>query len=199
MTAMQLFLLFYLLLFYGIAFVWRSYQTWRATGVNPYRLKQGTSIERFTGKWYRFISIGVASTVLIYSLAPKLYTYLAPIQWLLSPVVRAGGIVLLLGSFVWVLVAQTNMGTSWRVGIDQDSNTALVTQGVFGLSRNPIFLGMRANLFGFFLVLPSALTLALWLLGDVLLQIQVCLEEAYLEQTHGAAYLDYCQRVRRWL
>ena len=199
MTALQIFLLAYLILFYGIAFFWRSYQTWRQTGVNPYRLNQGDGLYRYVGGWYRLISIAVVVAVLIYSLAPGWYRFFTPIDWLAMWPATAVGIGLLLASLLWVLLAQAHMGASWRVGIDADHDTALVTEGVFGCSRNPIFLGMRGNLLGLFLVIPNAVTLTIWLLGDVLLQIQVYMEEAYLAQKHEAAYEAYRQQVPRWL
>jgi protein-S-isoprenylcysteine O-methyltransferase Ste14 len=60
-------------------------------------------------------------------------------------------------------------------------------------------LGVRLNLLGLFLVLPNAATLAIWLLGDVMIQVQVLLEEDYLQKTHGNTYQTYTQLVRRWL
>jgi len=74
-----------------------------------------------------------------------------------------------------------------------------VQQGVFALSRNPIFLGMQFMLLGLLLVLPNAVTLATCVLGMALIQIQVRLEEEHLIQLHGEAYRAYQQRVRRWL
>ncbi|MCL4262614.1 MAG: hypothetical protein KJ069_05345 [Anaerolineae bacterium] len=74
-----------------------------------------------------------------------------------------------------------------------------MARGVYGRSRNPIFLGMRGNLLGLLLVMPNAVTLTVWLLGDVLIQIQVYLEEAHLRQQHGRAYEHYCRQVPRWL
>ncbi len=194
----KIILLAYLVLFYGIAFFWRSYQTYRETGVNPYKLNEGNILHRFAGKWYRYISIGVAGIVLVFVFFENWYAYLAPIEWLIVPTISVVGTSFLFISFIWVLIAQTQMGSSWRIGIDEDNPTALITKGVFRISRNPIFLGMRLNLAGLFLILPNALTFGLWLLGDVLLQIQVFLEEEYLLETHGEPYQKYCQQVRRW-
>jgi protein-S-isoprenylcysteine O-methyltransferase Ste14 len=52
---------------------------------------------------------------------------------------------------------------------------------------------------GLFLTLPNALTLLTFVLGVVLMGIQVRLEEEYLTQVHPKAYPEYRQRVRRWL
>lgn len=70
---------------------------------------------------------------------------------------------------------------------------------VFGISRNPIFVGMMLTLLGLFLTLPNALTLLAFVLGVILIGVQVRLEEEYLAQIHPEAYLEYRQRVRRWL
>ena len=107
--------------------------------------------------------------------------------------------VLLLISLAWTVVAQAQMGASWRIGIDEERRTPLVREGVFGLSRNPIFLGMMLTLLGLFLVIPSAVTLLVLGLGVVLIQIQVRLEEEFLSGAHGRDYEEYRRGVRRWL
>lgn len=45
-----------------------------------------------------------------------------------------------------IAAAQAAMGSSWRVGTDRTTRTELVQTGLFGYSRNPIFLGMRVIL-----------------------------------------------------
>ncbi|MBT7071791.1 MAG: isoprenylcysteine carboxylmethyltransferase family protein [Anaerolineae bacterium] len=195
----KIFLVLYLVLFYGIAFFWRSYQTYRATGLNPYRLNDGSNLHRFAGKWYRMISLGIVITVLLYVFFEQAYFYLTAIKWLESSVVSGIGLVILLVSFLVVVTAQVHMGISWRIGIDEDNPSELITSGIFQISRNPIFLGMRLSFLGFFLVLPNTLTFTLWLIGDVLLHIQVFLEEEYLLDTHGERYKIYSKKVRRWV
>ena len=97
------------------------------------------------------------------------------------------------------LAAQAQMGMSWRIGIATAHRTDLVQNGLFSLSRNPIFLAMRVSLMGLFLALPAAATLALLCAGEILMQVQVRLEEQHLLASHGQAYADYRERVRRWL
>jgi protein-S-isoprenylcysteine O-methyltransferase Ste14 len=91
------------------------------------------------------------------------------------------------------------MGSSWRIGIDSQHQTSLVQSGLFGISRNPIFLAMRVNLLGLFLVLPCAATLVLLVAGELLIQIQVRLEEQHLSSLHGLEYVAYCRQTRRWI
>ena len=102
-------------------------------------------------------------------------------------------------ALIWIAVAQAQMGHSWRVGIDKEKSTALVEEGLFKYSRNPIFLGMRFTGLGLFLTIPNALTFATLVMGDVLMQVQVRLEEEHLLIEHGAAYESFKQRVRRWI
>ena len=98
-----------------------------------------------------------------------------------------------------MIVAQAQMGASWRIGIDAAAQPPLVRSGLFALSRNPIFLGMRLALLGLFLALPTGATLAILLLGEVLMQVQVRLEEAHLGEALGEDYEAYRRDTRRWL
>ena len=196
---LKFFLPIYLLSWFALAFAWRSYLVWKRTGRNPYRLGNTDNAHDFIGVLFRLTMIICASSVLIYSLSSDLYRFLAPIIWLQHPVLVMIGVALLLVSFVWILVAQQQMGDSWRIGIDHELKTLLVRKGVFKFSRNPIFLGMRANLLGLFLILPNAVTLTVLALGDALMQIQVRLEEEYLSRMHGAEYEQYRRQTRRWL
>jgi protein-S-isoprenylcysteine O-methyltransferase Ste14 len=188
----------YLLLFFGLAFVLPSLRVYQKTGVNPYRLGRSDSAHDFIGRLFRVTLLSILALVGVYAFSPMLYEYLSPLTWLEQPFLKLLGWFLLAVSLVWILVAQAQMQGSWRIGIDQNQKTSLIQHGLFGLSRNPIFLGMRLLLLGLFFVMPNALSLTLWILGDVLMQIQVRLEEAYLSRLHGVRYLLYWERVGRW-
>ncbi len=189
----------YLVAFFGIALVWRSYRVWRATGINPYRLPQGQDAYSYVGGLFRLSLTGIAAIVAIFVASSEAYALLSPIAWLANDVLVVAGFTLLLGALAWVLVAQVQMGVSFRIGVDTAHATTLVRHGLFGVTRNPIFLGMLAMLFGFFLSLPSAASLAVGVLGYVSIQIQVRLEEEHLTRLHGDAYRAYQRAVRRWL
>lgn len=77
---------------------------------------------------------------------------------------------------------------------------ALVTTGIHGWSRNPIYLGMFLVYVGIGLVTRKPWILILLLPVAVTIRYGVvALEEAYLERRFGDAYRDYKARVRRWL
>lgn len=189
----------YLVAIFLIAIVWRSYLVWKRTGLNPVVVgKPGSTLE-YVERVYPLPGVLLGLVATIFSLFPGLYVYTAPLFWLEHLFVQAAGVGLLLASLVWIILAQTQMGASWRIGIDSANRTELVSKGLFTVSRNPIFLGMRIALAGFFLVLPNAFTLVALVLGDVLLQLQVRLEEEHLTRLHGTEYEVYKKSVRRWI
>jgi protein-S-isoprenylcysteine O-methyltransferase Ste14 len=76
----------------------------------------------------------------------------------------------------------------------------LVTTGIHGLSRNPIYAGMFLFYAGVGLVVRSPWILILVLpLAVVIRYGVVAREEAYLERLFGDTYRDYKASVRRWL
>ena len=111
---------------------------------------------------------------------------------------RAFGWLLFLGGLVLTLVAQAQMGASWRIGID-DRPTRLVTGGLFAFSRNPIFSGMFLTLAGVVLISPAAWTLCGGAVGLVVVSLQVRLEERNLAAIHGSTYMSYASRVGRFV
>jgi protein-S-isoprenylcysteine O-methyltransferase Ste14 len=77
---------------------------------------------------------------------------------------------------------------------------ALVTTGIHGWSRNPIYVGMSLLYAGIGIAARSPWVLILALPLVIILRYGVVArEEAYLEGRFGDAYRDYKARVRRWL
>ncbi len=196
---MKLFLLAYLILFLGLAMILPSYRVWKTTGVNPYKFGKSESTHDYVGVLFRLNILAVALIVILFVFLPSLYKYLVPISYLSNPTLSIIGQILLTLTLGWVLIAQVHMQESWRIGIDENVKTELIQTGLFKISRNPIFLGMRIMLLGLFLVLPNAATLVTLFSGELLIQIQVRLEEEFLTRIHGEAYRAYRKQVRRWI
>ena len=77
---------------------------------------------------------------------------------------------------------------------------ALVTTGIHGWSRNPMYVGMLLVYTGIGISARSPWVLILALpLVFILRYRVVAREETYLERRFGDAYRDYRARVRRWL
>jgi protein-S-isoprenylcysteine O-methyltransferase Ste14 len=77
---------------------------------------------------------------------------------------------------------------------------ALVTTGIHGWSRNPIYVGMLLVYAGIGIAARSPWILILALPLFIILRYGVVArEEAYLERRFGETYRDYKAHVRRWL
>lgn len=202
-NAMELFLKYFLIAYYGLFFLFAmllpTYRVWKATGVNPYKLGTSDSAHDYIGKLFRVTLIACALLVIAFVFFPSIYRQFPSITFLSNHGIAALGLAILMFALAWVLTAQRHMQASWRIGIDEEVRTELVQRGLFRLSRNPIFLGMRLMLTGLFLILPNAVMLVIWIVGEILMQIQVRLEEEYLTRMHGEMYLAYQKQVRRWI
>ena len=78
--------------------------------------------------------------------------------------------------------------------------TALVVDGIYGWSRNPLYLAMTLTYIGLAIAAGSVWAIALLLPLLVLMHVGVISrEERYLEREFGDAYRQYKSRVRRWL
>lgn len=197
--SLRYFLPIYLVAYFSSAFLWRSYVVRKRTGVNPVVFKGSNNTHDFIGRILKAFFAVIVAVVVIYSFLPGAYPYLMPIQWLERTWIKLTGTVLLLVSLVWTILAQGQMGASWRIGIDVEHTTELVRGGVFEISRNPIYVGVMVTLLGLFFVIPNLVTLTTLLVGVILIGIQVRLEEEYLTSTHGEKYLEYRRSVRRWI
>lgn len=169
------------------------------TGVNPLTFSKSDDAHGYNGKVFTFISLLEFVVVFIYAFKSEWYQYLLPFWYLEHSYLQYIGWGLLLLSLVLVWVAQSQMANSWRIGIDEKNKSELVTNGLFSISRNPIFLGVMIANIGLFLIIPNAFTLLIISLSTVSINTQIRLEEAFLESSHGKDYQDYLNQVRRWL
>ena len=192
-------LLGFFLIYFSLAVVLRGFVVYLQTGRNPLVVPRDDGAVRYVDRALKRVFAGITAVVALQAFAPAHLERLAPITALAHPVAEQTGWTLLWVSLGWTVVAQAQMGLSWRIGIDPLAPAGLVRGGLFRLSRNPILLAMRLMLLGLFLVLPNAATLALMVAGELLLQFQVRLEEAHLSQLHGDVYKTYATTVRRWL
>jgi protein-S-isoprenylcysteine O-methyltransferase Ste14 len=110
------------------------------------------------------------------------------------------GLVLLLAGIALVVLAQRGLNQADQPSLPGVPTTALVCDGVYAYSRNPVYLGGLLGLAGL-----GLLTNWPWLLimlvpmaiaTDVIL---IRPEEHYLAAAFGKDYTSYLDRVRRWI
>lgn len=191
-------LFLYVVATFAAVFVWPTLRLRLSSGIDALVLPRGDSGEAVVGRWFKAALAGLAAMSALAAFAPAPWNAVGPIALPFAEARLIAGWAILAVAFVWIAAAQAQMGRSWRIGVDP-LKTELKAAGLFARSRNPIFLGMRAMLVGVFLIQPNALSLAILLLGEALIQLQVRFEEAHLEATHGEAYRAYKARVPRWL
>ena len=108
------------------------------------------------------------------------------------------GVLFCLTGLLVLLWSLISFRQSFRIGIDTDRPDKLIVDGVFAFSRNPIYVGFGLILIGEFLILPNWVTLVYFVAAAGLVHRQVLREEEYLRGQYGAAYEQYCHRVRRY-
>ena len=89
------------------------------------------------------------------------------------------------------------MGRNWRMDIS-DSNTSLVTEGLFARIRHPIYAFSIAMMVATLVVLPAWPMLVVALVHIVLMNVKARTEEAHLTRLHGDAYARYVARTGRF-
>ena len=115
------------------------------------------------------------------------------IRWLMASSLILIGLALFAAAVRNFLRAETPLPTN-------QPTRALVTTGIHGWTRNPIYLGMLLVYGGVGIAARSPWILILTLpLAIAIRYGVVAREEAYLEQRFGDAYREYKARVRRWV
>ena len=110
-----------------------------------------------------------------------------------------GGGLMLVGAAIMVLGVRNFSRAKTPVPSNQPVR-ALVTTGIHGWSRNPIYVAMLLLYVGIGIAARSPWALVLALPLVVILRYGVVArEERYLVQHFGDTYRDYKGRVRRWL
>ncbi len=156
--------------------------------------READSLQRLVGAATKLLLAGCGGLALVYGAwGPQaLGAWTAP-SWMTA----LGWALLAAGSLVDV-VAQKQMGASFRIGVD-DRPTALVTGGLYRLVRNPIFSGLLMAMLGVVLIVPCAWTVMGYVSVVLMVAIQVRLEEQHLLRLHSEAYAQYAAGVGRFV
>ena len=190
------------LAFFVIVFVGRTLYLRVNNQVNSMTLGMGKSGLR------RLVEIALFTGLLVWILEVllsalhssfRLFPDFLQIRLLDSMTVKIIGVGLVLFSFVIFVWALISFGNSWRVGIDEKTPGALVTGGIFAVSRNPIFVFIDLYFIGTFLINGTLILLVFALLVVVSLHYQILQEEKTLMRIHGQAYQEYVARTGRYV
>ena len=123
-----------------------------------------------------------------------------PLHILPTTLARGIGVVCVLVSFSLALTTLRVLSRAHTPVDPMKPTTALVTEGPFRYSRNPIYLALTLLYLG--VGFPVKALWILLLVVPVLLVIRygvIAREEAYLTRKFGDVYHQYTAQVRRWL
>lgn len=179
----------------AVVFGWRTWWQIRATGSSGFH---GISGSPRTPEWWggvlfvAALAVGLAAPVL------QIAGVLEPVAAVDGTVGRAVGGAFVLAGALSTVLAQRAMGVAWRIGVDTQERTELVTSGLFAVVRNPVFTAMVLAAAGIALLAPNPAAIGAVVLLVLAIELQVRgAEEPYLAAVHGDAYARYAASVGR--
>jgi protein-S-isoprenylcysteine O-methyltransferase Ste14 len=180
------------LVFLSVCIGWRASIQLRRTGSTGLAIFRGSMKAKLRDLSYAGLPVAlvVLSVLALGRVVPL------PLSQLDFP--HAGIAVTALASIL-IVIAQLQMGRSWRIGIDEGARPGLVTGGFYTFCRNPIYSFMFLWLAGFALLVPSWITVGLLAVTYGGVRFQVAREEAYLRRTYGGEFDAYAARTGRFV
>lgn len=128
---------------------------------------------------------------------------LVPTAWLsaplLTPPTLVAGLVLIILGYAATLWCYASMGDTWRIGVNRQEKTSLITRGPYNVIRHPIYGFQIVMLAGSALLLPTVFSLVIIAVHFLCVQAKAADEEAYLLGVHGETYRAYLNRTGRLL
>ena len=100
--------------------------------------------------------------------------------------------------FALLYLGRFKMGDSFRLGTPKE-DTSLRTDGLFRLSRNPMYVGVYATIAASSLYTLNPLVILLGVFVIAVHHTIVLAEEKHMQKVFGQKYLDYCNHVRRYI
>lgn len=145
--------------------------------------------------WPPLIYLGaVIAAVLVHVLVP-----LTLPDWL-KPIAALLGLMLLIGGVTIDVAAIRTLGKHRTTVMPHRASSALVTDGPYAFSRNPIYLGNTIALLGLALVFEVPWFLVAAPLAALIVQkLAIEREERHLAARFPEEWSAYSARVRRWL
>lgn len=121
------------------------------------------------------------------------------IQWIILILLAVAGI----GLSIWSIVYMKNVGKGNPFDAFNHEvaprTSSLMTDGPYGICRNPMLLGVFIYHMGVLITLLSLGALVIFVIEVAIMTVQVRREEQRLKDDFGNEYVEYSQRVNRFL
>jgi protein-S-isoprenylcysteine O-methyltransferase Ste14 len=103
-----------------------------------------------------------------------------------------------ISGFTLLYLGRFTMGDSFRLGTPKE-DTSLKLDGLFRLSRNPMYVGMYATIVASALYTLNPIVILLGVFVIAIHHTIVLAEEEHMQKGFGLEYRHYCNRVRRYI
>jgi protein-S-isoprenylcysteine O-methyltransferase Ste14 len=135
--------------------------------------------------------------------------FFVPLLWIFTPwlsfadhrlhPVPFGAGLALLAAGLWLFHrSHADLGRNWSITLQVREEHRLVTDGVYARVRHPMYLALLLYSVGQWLVLPNWVAGPAYLVAfGILFAFRVVPEERMMEETFGAAYVDYARTTKR--
>ena len=110
----------------------------------------------------------------------------------------ATSIIILCFSLILIGISIIQLGNALRIGLPKEQ-TELKTEGLYKISRNPIYIGLNMLTLSAILFLDSFIVLLLGIYSVYIHHLIILAEEKFLQHRFNGAYYVYKKRVRRYL
>jgi len=135
--------------------------------------------------------------------------FLVPLIWAVSSALSfadyalhpwpfAAGISCIVPGLWWLHRSHANLGAYWSVTLELRENHQLVTQGIYGWVRHPMYAALFVYAIGQLLVIPNWVAGPSYLVAfGVLFALRIGAEERMMLETFGDEYAAYMARTKR--
>jgi len=128
---------------------------------------------------------------------PKLA--IGPLAWRFlpeSPAIAWAGLALTFAGCLFAVWARLLLGGNWSASVTVKQNHTLIRKGPYTIVRHPIYSGFLLGLLGTALALGEVRGIAGLILAFVGWRMKSRVEEAYMIEQFGAAYVAYEREVK---
>ena len=122
-----------------------------------------------------------------------------PLDWpavIVPPVIHISGVLILLVGLAVLFYCIFRLGIARSIG---RGTPGLRQSGIYSASRNPQAIACGLYVIGFFILWPSWYAMGWAVLYFVLIHMMVRAEEKNLRRNYGQQYVEYCEKVPRYL
>jgi protein-S-isoprenylcysteine O-methyltransferase Ste14 len=189
-----------LLTIFGVSYLYKLYALKVNKKINANVLGKGDKEARL-----RYVEVFLRATtfiwIILWSFSIALNSYISryAFEYLSKSNIEIIGVIITAIGVLFFELAIIFMKSSWRVGVDKEIKTELITNGIYKYSRNPAFVGFDMMFIGLFLSYPNFATLIVTSVNLVAIHLQILQEERFLQDSFGVEYIKYKKLTPRYL